>query len=394
MVTSLRAMDRAGESSRSLRLIRASAFCSAFDRMSIAPMLVAISRDLDASLAAVTFAATLYFLLYGAMQPVWGMLSDRLGRVSVIRLTLAGAALASAASAFAPTLGVLLVARAFAGALFAGVIPTTLVYVGDTVPIERRQIALTELMSATSAGLAASTLLAGVVVAVADWRPVFALSAVLACVLATAMRVVPEPAGERARNALGAVVGLLRRPWPMAVVVLALVEGTIVLGIITFLAPALEDTGLSPAIAGGVMAVYGTAVIAWTGAVRRVAPHASASGLIAIGTCLITIGLLAAAADPGLAGIGAAALLVAGGFAFLHSTLQTWATEVAPDLRATAVSLFAAALFTGGAVGTALVGPLAAAGEFAAVFLIGVAVTLVLGSSAAVARSRWSAQTA
>jgi predicted MFS family arabinose efflux permease len=379
---------------RPLRLIRGAAFCSSFDRMAIAPMLVAISDDFGASLAAVTFAATLYFLLYGAMQVVWGMLSDRLGRVNVIRLTLAGAAVASVASAVAPSLGVLLVARAFAGALFAGVIPTTLVYVGDTVPMARRQVALTELMGATSAGIAVSTLLAGIVVAVADWRPVFALSAAMACGLAIAMHSVPEPEVERVRSAFGAVATLLRRPWPLAVVLLALVEGTIVLGVITFMAPALEDTGLSPAVAGGVVAIYGAAIIVWTRAVRHVAARATAAQLIAIGSTLIAVGLLAAAADPGLAGIGAAALLVAGGFAFLHSTLQTWATEVAPDLRATAVSLFAAALFTGGAVGTALVGPLADAGEFAAVFLIGVATTVVLGACAAIARARWSLHTA
>src|SRR6185437_1566690 len=116
--------DQAGGTARSLRLIRAAAFCSSFDRMAIAPMLVAISVDLGASLGQATLAATAYFLLYGAMQPVWGMLSDRLGRVTVIRLTLAGAALASVASAAAPSLGVLLLARACAGALFAGVIPT------------------------------------------------------------------------------------------------------------------------------------------------------------------------------------------------------------------------------------------------------------------------------
>jgi predicted MFS family arabinose efflux permease len=359
--------------------------------MAIAPMLVAISSDLDVSLAEVTFTATLYFLLYGALQPAWGMLSDRLGRVNVIRLTLAGAAVASVASALAPSLGVLLVARACAGGLFAGVIPTTLVYVGDTVPMERRQHALTELMSATSAGVAVSTLLAGIAVVVADWRVVFAISALGACGLAIALRAVPEPSVVRSRSALGAVATLLRRPWPLTVVLLALVEGTLVLGIITFMAPALEDAGLSAAVAGGTMAVYGAATIAWTRAVRRVAAHASASRLIGIGSTLIAVGYLAAAADPGLVGIGVAALLVAGGFAFMHSTLQTWATEVAPDLRATAVSLFAAALFTGGAVGTAVVGPLADGGEFAAVFLIGVAITVVLGLSAAIARARWSA---
>jgi predicted MFS family arabinose efflux permease len=386
--------DQAGGTARSLRLIRGAAFCSAFDRMAIAPMLVAISVDLGVSLAQVTFAATAYFLLYGAMQPVWGMLSDRLGRVSVIRLTLAGAAVASLASAAAPTLGVLLVARACAGALFAGVIPTTLVYVGDTVPIARRQIALTELMGATSAGLAISTVLAGVAVVLADWRVVFAWSSVAAIVLAVAMRAVPEPDVPRVSGALAAVRTLLRRRWPRRVVLLALVEGTLVLGIITFLAPALEDTGLSAAVAGGIMGVYGAAVIAWTGVVRRVARRLVPARLIAVGTVLIAAGYLAAAADPGIVGISAAALLVGGGFAFVHSTLQTWATEVAPDLRATAVSLFAAALFTGGAVGTAVVGPLADDGEFAALFLIAVVVAVVLGTAASIARSRWSAQPA
>src|SRR5215208_7842760 len=98
-------------------------------------MLLTIAAGLGASLAEVATVASAYYLMYGAMQPVWGVLSDRLGRVRVIRLTLAGAAIASVASAVAPSLGALLVARAGAGALFAGVIPTALVYVGDTVPM-------------------------------------------------------------------------------------------------------------------------------------------------------------------------------------------------------------------------------------------------------------------
>jgi predicted MFS family arabinose efflux permease len=387
-------MDQAGGSRSSLRLLQASSFTSAFDRMAIAPMLVAISGDLDVSLGQVTLVATAYYLLYGAMQPVWGLLSDRLGRVNVIRLTLAGAAVASAASALAPSLGVLVAARACAGALFAGVIPTVLVYVGDTVPMARRQVALVELMGATSAGMAVSTVVAGVAVVLADWRLVFGISAVVAALLSVGLARLPEPATERAAGALGAIGALLRRPWPRTVVVLALVEGTVVLGIITFMAPALEQAGLSAAVAGLTMGVYGAATVGWTRAVRRVAPRLAPASLIAIGAALLAFGLLAAALDPNLAGIGTAAVLGAGGFAFMHSTLQAWATEVAADLRATAVSLFAAALFTGGAVGTAVMGPLADGGEFGAVFLIGVAVTVVLGAAAAIARSRWSPRAA
>ena len=166
-------------------------------------MLVAISEDLEVSLSRGDAHGDAYFLLYGAMQPVWGMLSDRLGRVNVIRSHARRRGGGVGRLGVGADLGVLLVARACAGALFAGVIPTTLVYVGDTVPMARRQIAMTELMGATSAGIAVSTVAAGIAVVLADWRVVFAWSALAACALAIALRAVPSPTCRvcRARSA-------------------------------------------------------------------------------------------------------------------------------------------------------------------------------------------------
>ena len=94
---------------------------------------LAIAASLGASLTEVAATASLYYLFYGLMQPAWRMLSDRLGRVRVMRLTLFGATFAGILSSLAPTLTVLIVARAFAGGLFAAVIPASLVYIGDTV---------------------------------------------------------------------------------------------------------------------------------------------------------------------------------------------------------------------------------------------------------------------
>lgn len=96
-----------------------------------------------------------------------------------------------------------------------------------------------------------------------------------------------------------------------------------------------------------------------------------------------------------LVGIGvgtvlAAALLLGAGWAFLHSTMQSWATDVVPTARATAVSLFVAALFVGGAVGTALVAPLADRHAFALVFLVPAVLAVPLTVVAAVARSRYA----
>ena len=82
-----------------LRLLQVAAFFSSFDRFAVAPMLVTIAASLGVSLSAVTATASLYYLLYGGMQPVWGMLSDRVGRVRVMRLALMGATVAGVVSA-------------------------------------------------------------------------------------------------------------------------------------------------------------------------------------------------------------------------------------------------------------------------------------------------------
>jgi predicted MFS family arabinose efflux permease len=53
-----------------LRLLQLAAFFSSFDRFAVAPMLVTIAASLGASLSKVAATASLYYLLYGAMQPV------------------------------------------------------------------------------------------------------------------------------------------------------------------------------------------------------------------------------------------------------------------------------------------------------------------------------------
>jgi MFS family permease len=83
-------------------------------------------------------------------------------------------------------------------------------------------------------------------------------------------------------------------------------------------------------------------------------------------------------------------VLLGGGWAFMHSTLQTWATDMAPGYRATAVSLFATMLFTGSAVGAAVFGPMVDAGSFTAMFAITLAVSVPLVTIATVGRRRYA----
>ncbi|MCW2580122.1 MAG: transporter, partial [Blastococcus sp.] len=56
-----------------LRALQAVNTVSSLDRAAVAPMLLVMAVDLDASVAQVTVAASLYFLSYGLLQPVWGI---------------------------------------------------------------------------------------------------------------------------------------------------------------------------------------------------------------------------------------------------------------------------------------------------------------------------------
>jgi predicted MFS family arabinose efflux permease len=381
------------ESSGGPRLLQLAAFFSSFDRFAIAPMLLTIAASLGASLTEVAATASLYYVLYGLMQPVWGMLSDRLGRVRVMRLTLFGAAVAGVFSSLAPNLTVLIIARALAGGLFAAVIPASLVYIGDTVGMGTRQKALADLMAASAMGTALATVLGGLAAYLDGWRVAFAGPALAGVALAVLLARLPEPKAFSEQKREGPLVQagrVLVQPWALIVVGIALVEGAVILGFLTFLAPSLESAGFSPAVAGLAVGLYGLAVLGWTRAVKLVANRLGASALILIGAGMLSLGYASGAVGQSLASVSVAAILVGGGFAFMHSTLQTWATDVVPEARATVISLFAAALFAGSGVATMAAAPLAEAGSFDLLFALAALVAVPLGLVAGLARHRYS----
>ncbi|MET8612483.1 MFS transporter [Streptomyces misionensis] len=283
MVTTTAPRPVAALSPSALRLLRTAGFVSNFDRFCIAPMLVLIGPDLGVPLATVVLAASGYYLAYGLMQPVWGAASDRWGRVRVMRVSLAGAAPAALVSALAPDAPVLIGARVLTGACFAAAIPASLTYVGDTVPAAVRQRPLSELMTAFALGTALATAVAGALAHYLTWRPVFALPGILAGVLAVGLRRLPEPARPRSGSLLAPFGTVLRSRWQWYVMAVALLEGAVLLGFLTYLAPALEAHGVPVALAGAVAALYGAGATAASQAVRRLVGRWSPAALIAAG---------------------------------------------------------------------------------------------------------------
>ncbi len=155
------------------RILYLGAFATMADRFAVAPLLIPMAATYHVSLAAVSGVASLYYLAYGLLPTLYGLLSDRFGRVRIIRAALAGTALADVLSALSPNLTALLVARFITGGIACGVFPTTLVYLADRFPFKVRQQAITNVLVFVALGTTAGTLGAGITANVFSWRYFF-----------------------------------------------------------------------------------------------------------------------------------------------------------------------------------------------------------------------------
>lgn len=376
--------------SENLRLLQATTLVSTLDRFAMPPMLVAIAASLDVPLTQVVTAAGAYFLIYGLGQPLWGFASDRYGRVRTLRASLVAAGVLSLVSALSPTVLVLGILRGLAGGFFGAAYPSALIYLGDTVAPARRQQAITGLMVGVAVGTAVASAGAGLLADVASWRLPFVITGSAALVLAALLRRLPEPATTGARaTARSSLATIARSRVTLLVLLFAFVEGVVLLGALTLLPTAVESTGASTTVAGAVTGVYGLSVLLGSSSVGRLSLAWHPSRLILLGaTCAaLAAGLLAVSQRAAVAVVVATLLGIA--WPAMHSSLQTWATEVLPGSRAVVVSLFAASLFVGSALGAIVVADLADAGRFAVVYGAYAALAVPLGIGAWVARRRW-----
>jgi predicted MFS family arabinose efflux permease len=136
--------------------------------------------------------------------------------------------------------------------------------------------------------------------------------------------------------------------------------------------------GISFLAIGLVLALYGTGTVLTSRVVGWALRRRKERDLILFGGILLSVIYLAIAAVSWWPLIALPLFVMGAGFALFHSTLQTRATELIPELRGTSVAVFAFALFLGGGIGTAALGWLLGVGGYVSVILVsGLAVGLV-----------------
>jgi MFS family permease len=382
--------DRTNATLPARRLLQLTAFVSTLDRFAMPPMLIAMARDLNVPLNQIVQAAGAYFLAYGLMQPVWGMVSDWLGLVRTMRLTLMMAAVMTTVAALTGTPLSLGLARGLAGACFAAAIPASLIYIGDTVPAPQRQGEITDLMVGVALGTAVASVGGGVIAQLLSWRVVFVLTGLGALTLVVVLRQLAEPPRTRTHRHLFAPLVQVAMSGPARLVLaLAFVEGATLLGMLTVLPPAVEAAGAGAAVGGAVTAVYGIAVFGFARVVGALSRRLHTSWLIAFGAGSAFAACLLAALSRSPAMGVAVAVLLGLAWAAMHSSLQTWATEVLPAARATVVSFFAGALFIGSALSALVVAGPAEANRYGEVFAWAAVLVVPLGLFGTWGRARW-----
>ncbi|MDG6106643.1 MFS transporter [Dactylosporangium aurantiacum] len=390
-------MPKSSAGSTGLAVLFAGFFLIDFDLVVINPLLLPIAEDFGVGLGTVTFALTAYLLLFGAMQPVHGSLSDTVGRVKVMRIALLGLGAGNLIAAAAPNVAVVIAGRAVAGAFGAAMIPLTLAYIGDRVAPQQRQRAMAGLLASGAVGGGLATILAGLLTDLVSWRPAVLLVGLAAPVLALLYGRLPETVtvaagGPGALRRIGAVS---RGGWFRFLLVFTFVEGAAMLGFFNFFNAALQADGRSVVVAGVVTGSYGLAALAGGALVGLIETRVSQAAMFAIGGTLLFAGFAVAAYSQSLGGILAASVLAGMALSLGQSTIQTWGVEVAaPGTLGTVASLVACAVFTGAAVGTAAVTGLANAGDFGTLFAIAAAVTLPVTVVGALARARFARSTA
>jgi predicted MFS family arabinose efflux permease len=166
-------------------------FAVGVDSYIVAAVLPAIADDLHESIAAVGLLASAYNLPTAIFAPILGPFSDRSGRRAAMLAGLAIFAIAAAACIVAPTLPLLILARAINGLGAAVLLPATYAYAGDLPsPAERNRamgIAVSAFPLSNLIGLPIGAFIAGV----AGWKAAFGFVLVVAIVAALLIRTLP-----------------------------------------------------------------------------------------------------------------------------------------------------------------------------------------------------------
>lgn len=332
-------------------------------------LLPRLAREFGVSLGQASQVVTVFAVAYGLAQLLFGPLGDRFGKYRVIGWSCAASALTALLCALAHSHDALMAARLLAGASSSAVIPLAMAWIGDVVAYERRQPVLARFLIGQITGFAIGVWAGGYAAEHLDWRTPFYGVAVLFALAAVLLQwvrrglpasvVAPRAAapGNLLQRTLAEFGAVLVRPWARVVLVTVFFEGACLYGPFAFIAAHLHQRfDLPLSTVGALVMLFALGSMSYALSARLLVGRLGEVVLVRTGSVFMAAALGVLAFAPTWWWAMPACALLGLGFYMMHNTLQTHATQIAPERRGAALATFAASLFLGQSLGVGAAG--------------------------------------
>jgi predicted MFS family arabinose efflux permease len=240
-------------------------------------------------------------------------------------------------------------------------------YIGDVTPYERRQPILGRYLSGQITGQLFGQAAGGVLGDHLGWRNVFFVLAGMFAIATAglALELLRNPQTRtaarleiRSRGFIADYVAVFSSPWARFIIFAVFIEASIGWGAFAYVGADLHARfGLSFTAVGLIVGSFGIGGLLYAGSVQQLVELFRPHGLAAFGGTTMGIAYLVLASELAwwLAPIAVGAIGL--GFYALHNTLQTNATQMTPQARATGVAIFSSAIYLGQMLGVAAGAP-------------------------------------
>jgi predicted MFS family arabinose efflux permease len=361
-----------------IQLLALAGFNAGISHRCVEPMLPRLAEEFAVSVSAASIVMTTYALAYAASLLLQGPFGDRFGKLRVVTIGMALAGFASIGCALAWDLPSLAVMRLATGMFASASVALGLAYIGDVVPLERRQTTIAHFISGSILGQTLGPLVGGIFTDWVGWRMSFgALGVVFLCVaIILFIRTKPgwtAPLPDRLRlfKLYRGLLAKVPMRWLLAV---GMAETFLFFGGFAFLGAFLKFRfNLSFTLIGLILAGYGLGGLLFTSVARLLIRSIGERGLVLAGGAVAGAMFIAVVLIPHWAYAIPCSIGLGFGFYLMHNTMQARATEVVPEARGSAIALYATGWALGQALGVGAMGlAVAAAGYAPAIMATGI----------------------
>lgn len=163
----------AGVSMLPIYIVSLATFIICFQAFMVAPLLPMLSEQFGATVRHVSFIEPAYLLGYGFFTLVYAPLSDRFGRFRIIAFCLIMFSLFTLLTAFVNGINQMIFLRLLTGIGTAGIAPTTISWISDTYPYEKRGHALGIFFGSMAGGTAFGSSAGALITSLIGWQWLF-----------------------------------------------------------------------------------------------------------------------------------------------------------------------------------------------------------------------------